>query len=107
MRLLSPAMVFACLVAVAASPASASAAPAAWDGLEGDIAAPWPGLQGSNGHLRDYVTSRPGTPGRDDYGDAMLGYGLLLRAARADDAALRDAGLKAIGYALGHDGNPA
>ncbi|MEA2448250.1 MAG: hypothetical protein QOG63_182, partial [Thermoleophilaceae bacterium] len=85
----------------------AAAAPAAWDGLAGRIAAPWPALQGSNGHFRDYVTSRTGLSGRDDYGDAMLGYGLLLRAARTGDTGLRDAGLKAIGYALGHGGNPA
>jgi unsaturated chondroitin disaccharide hydrolase len=95
----------ALLLALLAPPASA--APAGWEETAAEIAAPWPALQGSNGHFADYVVRRSPSADRDDYGDAMLGYGLLLRAARTGDVAARDAGLRAIRYALDHPGDPA
>jgi unsaturated chondroitin disaccharide hydrolase len=93
------------LLVLAAPPASA--APAGWEETAAGIAAPWPALQGSNGHFADYVVRRSPSADRDDYGDAMLGYGLLLRAARTGDVAARDAGLRAIGYALDRPSDPA
>lgn len=100
------ALVAAIAAASAAAPA-AQAAPAGWSDTAAAIAAPWPGLQARSGHFADYVTRRAPSSDRDDYGDAMLGYGLLLTAARNNDANLRDAGLRAIGYALRSRGHAA
>jgi hypothetical protein len=97
----------AALLLLAALAGPAQAAPASWDGISATIADPWPGLQGSNGHFRDYVVRRAPSPERDDYGDAVLGYGLLQRAARTGDTALRDAGFKSIAYTLGRSGKKA
>lgn len=92
-------MAVAALVAVACAPASA-AAPPAWSEKAGEIAAPWPGLQEANGRFRDYVLVRDPSEGRDDYGEPMLGYALLLTAVRTGDAAAADAGLRALEYSL-------
>jgi hypothetical protein len=93
--LVAVAAVFACLPA----PASA-AAPAQWTQKAAEIAAPWPGLQEPEGRFRDYITSRDPTGVRDDYGDPMLGYALLLTSVRTGDAGLADAGLRALEYSL-------
>jgi hypothetical protein len=89
----------AAVFAVAAAPASA-AAPPAWTQEADAIAAPWPGLQEADGRFKDYVLARDPNEQRDDYGDAMLGYALLLSAARTGDATLADSGLRAVEYAL-------
>ena len=85
----------------------AAAPPDRWNAVAAEIAAPWPALQRSNGHFRDYVTRRAPSRDRDDYGDALLGYGLLQRAARTGDARLRDTGLRAIRFALRSRGSTA
>ena len=95
------------LPVLAAGARESWAAPAGWDGLATEIAAPWPGLQSSSGHFADYVVRRAPGPLRDDYGDPLLGYGLLLSAARTGDAGLRDAGLRAIRYSLEREGDEA
>ena len=93
------AVAVAALFAVAAAPASA-AAPSSWSQKADEIAAPWPGLQESDGRFRDYVLARDPSDGRDDYGDPMMGYGLLLSAARNGDAKLAESGLRALEYSL-------
>jgi hypothetical protein len=95
------------LLLLAAGPAAVRAAPPGWEETASTIAAPWPALQGSDGHFADYVVRRAPGPDRDDYGDAMLGYGLLAQAARTGDARLRDSGLRAIGRALRAGGSRA
>jgi hypothetical protein len=100
------ALPLALLVAVLA-PAGAEAAPAGWEETASAIAAPWPALQGGDGHFADYVVRRAPSRLRDDYGDAMLGYGLLLTAARTGDPGLRDAGLRALAHAAQENGSKA
>jgi hypothetical protein len=95
------AVAVAALLAWGAAPASGQA-PDTWTQKAGEIAAPWPGLQQANGSFRDYVLVRDPNDDRDDYGDAILGYGLLLTAARTGDAALADSGLRALELALSH-----
>lgn len=85
------------------TPASA-AAPAEWTQKAAEIAAPWPGLQEPDGRFRDYVIARDPTDDRDDYGDPMLGYGLLLTSMRTGDAALADSALRALEYSLDRAG---
>ena len=95
------------LLLFAAGPAAVRAAPPEWEQTASTIAAPWPGLQAADGHFPDYVVRRAPGPERDDYGDAMLGYGLLLQAARTGDTTLRDSGLRAIARALRAGGSRA
>jgi hypothetical protein len=95
------AVAVAALFALLAAPASA-APPSSWAEQADEIAAPWPGFQEADGRFRDYVLARDPSDGRDDYGEPMLGYGLLLTAARTGDAAKADAGLRALEYSLDH-----
>ena len=90
----------AAVLALTWAPSSAAAAPEAWTQKAAEIAAPWPGLQLADGSFRDYVIARDPTGVRDDYGDPMLGYGLLLTAARTGDTALADSGLHALEFSL-------
>lgn len=83
----------------ATAPASA-AAPDQWTQRATAIAAPWPGLQKADGTFFDYVIAADPTGVRDDYGDPMLGYALLLTATRTGDAGLADSGLRALEYSL-------
>ena len=92
-------MAVAALLGVAAAPASA-AAPPSWSQKADEIAAPWPGLQRSDGSFRDYILVRDPSDQRDDYGDPMMGYALLLTAARTGDATLADSGLRALEFSL-------
>lgn len=92
-------MAVAALLTLICAPSSA-AAPEQWTQKAAEIAAPWPGLQLSDGSFRDYVITRDPTGVRDDYGDPMLGYGLLLNAARTGDSALADSGLRALEFSL-------
>jgi hypothetical protein len=95
-----PAILLACAAGImavqlaAAAPAPASTAD--WLSLSRQIASVWPPLQNGSGHFADYVVRRaPGRSLRDDYGDAMLGYGLLQAGIRDGDRAQIDAGLAA------------
>ena len=92
-------MAIAAVLAAACAPASA-ATPPEWSQKADEIAAPWPALQQPDGSFRDYVLVRDPNDQRDDYGDAILGYGLLLSAARTGDAQLADSALRALEYAL-------
>ena len=92
-------MAVAAVLAAACAPASA-AAPPEWSQKADEIAAPWPALQQADGSFRDYVLVRDPNDQRDDYGDAILGYGLLLSAARSGNAQLADSALRALEYAL-------
>ena len=92
-------MAVAALAGVLCAPASA-AAPGSWTEKATAIAEQWPALQEADGRFRDYVLARDPSEGRDDYGEPMLGYALLLTAARAGDAAAADTGLRALEYSL-------
>lgn len=92
-------MAVAAVFAASAAPASAQAPPA-WAQEANAIAAPWPGLQEADGRFQDYVLRRDPSDQRDDYGEPMLGYALLLTAARTGDATLADSGLRALEYGL-------
>ncbi|MEA2349389.1 MAG: hypothetical protein QOG86_330 [Thermoleophilaceae bacterium] len=94
-------------VAVAASAPPAAAAPASWQQLARGIADPWPALQTRSGHFGDYVRDRAGGAGRDDYGDAMLGYALLQVGLREDDQRPVRSGLRAVTYAARHPSSEA
>src|SRR5688500_9161544 len=87
------AVALAALVCVA--PAASGAEPAEYDALARELAAPWPGLQRPDGSFREYVPGRD-PRNKDDYGEAMLGYGLLLTGSHANDRHLIDAGLRAV-----------
>jgi hypothetical protein len=98
------ALALALIATAGAAPgAGAPAAPAAWSELALAIAVPWPGLQGPDGHFSDYVVNRAPGPQRDDYGDSMLGYGLLQLAVRTGDARYADAGFRSIAYTLSRE----
>jgi hypothetical protein len=101
------ACVMAVAAAAAAAPASAAAAPATWRDLALAIADPWPALQTKSGHFGDYVRERAGGAGRDDYGDAMLGYALLQVGVREGEDRLVRAGLRAVTYAARHPSSEA
>jgi hypothetical protein len=89
----------AAVLALACAPASA-AAPPAWSEEASSIAAQWPSLQEADGRFRDYVLSRDPSETRDDYGEPMLGYALLLTADRTADGRLAEAGLRALEHSL-------
>ena len=46
-----------------------------------EMAAPWPGLQFANGTYPDYL-HHDEAPASTRYGEAMLGYGLLMTGVR-------------------------
>jgi hypothetical protein len=94
------AVAVAAVLTLTFAPASNAAAPSAWSAKANEIAATWPGLQLSDGSFRDYVIARDPAGVRDDYGDPMLGYALLLTAARTGDGALADSGLRALEFSL-------
>jgi hypothetical protein len=99
-----PALAAVALVAAccAAAPAPAGAqVDLTWAREATSIAAPWPGLQEPDGHFRDYILARDPSNGRDDYGDPMLGYAVLLTAARTGDTDLADSGLRGLERSLG------
>lgn len=85
----------------------AAAAPPAWHDLSVAIAAPWPGLQSKSGHFGDYVRDRAGGAGRDDYGDALLGYALIQTGIREGEDRLVRSGLRAVTYAAKHPSSEA
>jgi hypothetical protein len=97
----------ATLAVALASAQPAVAAPASWRDLSLAIADPWPALQSKSGHFGDYVRDRAGGAGRDDYGDAMLGYALLQVGLREGEDRLVRAGLRAVTYAAGHPSSEA
>jgi hypothetical protein len=88
------AAIVAMAVACAPSPAQA-AEPGDYQALAQAIAAPWPGRQHSDGHFQEYI---PGHDPRnkDDYGEAMLGYGLLQAGLRTGDQGMIIAGLNGV-----------
>jgi len=83
-------------VAVAASAdrlaASADASRAARAEAALQLAAPWPRLQARDGHFRDYLKADRSSR----YGDAVLGYGLLLTGVRNRDRRLARAGIRGV-----------
>jgi hypothetical protein len=82
-------------VALGASPASAHGL----DGLVDALAQPWPALQQADGRFYDYVSGQADSHGR--YGEAMLGVALMEAGLRTGNRARVDAGLRAVGYAVG------
>ena len=64
------------------------------------MAAPWPGLQFANGTFPDYL-HHDEAPASTRYGEAMLGYGLLMTGVRENDDALIDAGLRGVNWFVG------
>jgi hypothetical protein len=84
------------VLALACAPAPAHAAePAQYEALAQAAAAPWPDRQRADGSFGEYI---PGHDPRnkDDYGEAMLGYGLLQTGLRGGNRTLIDAGLRAV-----------
>ena len=63
------------------------------------MAAPWPGLQRSNGSYRDYLKLST------RYGDAMLGYALLQHGILVKDRRLINSGIDGITYAVSRTGS--
>jgi hypothetical protein len=61
------------------------------------MAAPWPGLQFANGTYPDYL-HHDEAPASTRYGEAMLGYGLLMTGVRENDDAVIDAGLRGVNW---------
>lgn len=59
------------------------------------IAEPWISAQRPDGSFPDYMATR-GSPARDRYGEAMLGYGLLKTGLQRRDARAVDSGLRAL-----------
>lgn len=80
--------------AVAATPAGA-AAPDDYAAVAARMAAPWPARQDAGGSFREYVIGH-NPRARDDYGEAMLGYGLLQVGLRDGDDVLVRAGLRGV-----------
>jgi hypothetical protein len=63
------------------------------------MAAPWPGIQKINGTLPDYTDDAPTEPDTR-YGDAFMGWALVMVGRREKDEALIDTGLRSISYAV-------
>ena len=70
-----------------------------WRSLGTAMAAPWPGLQRSNGSYRDYLKEST------RYGDAMLGYALLQHGILENDRRLINSGIDGITYAVSRTGS--
>lgn len=68
-------------------------------GLALAIAAPWVSGQRADGSFPDYMATR-GSPARDRYGEAMLGYGLLKTGLQRRDGRAVDSGLRALAYSV-------
>jgi hypothetical protein len=64
------------------------------------MAAPWPGLQFPDGTYPDYL-HHDEAPASTRYGEAMLGYGLLMTGVREGDEALVEAGLRGVNWFVG------
>lgn len=79
-----------------AFPQSAPASGKSSFALSRALAAPWPGLQRSDGTFKDVVRPQ-GSP----HGDAVLGYGLLLTGVRQQNRRLVRSGTRAITAATG------
>jgi hypothetical protein len=100
------------LLVLAAPTAAAAKAPPSWAPLAERIAAPWPGLQNSDGTYQDYVyggdvscclvrTCKPGL-GNARYAEAVLGYALLKTGLRTGDGALIDTALRSLTFVAEH-----
>ena len=66
------------------------------------MAAPWPAVQRPDGALADYLDAVSGSYGgwgETRYGDATMGYALLQTGLRDGDAAVTQAGLRAVTFA--------
>jgi hypothetical protein len=81
--------------------APASAAKDRFDPLADTIADHAVALQRADGKFPDYIAKvRPG--GRDAYGPAVMGYGLLQSGLRRGERRVTEAGLRAVTYAAQH-----
>jgi len=97
-RLARPGLILAGLLATAATawpPAAAAASSSEWVAASRELAAPWPRLQARSGHFRDALQA----DGSSRYGDAVLGYGLLLTGVRDRDRRLARAGIRGVSAA--------
>lgn len=101
MRLARLALAALVLLPVLPPAARAASAPSP-EALLRRMAAPWPGLQRADGTFPDAVIARTGPAGRDPYGTAMMGYGLLAAGVRVHNDAMVGAGLRALGQAAAH-----
>jgi hypothetical protein len=82
--------------------AAAAAGSSRWQALSSRMAAPWPALQHRNGELTDLTDRLPEPFGRHPgtrYGDAVMGYGLLMTGLREGDRRLVHTGLRAVSVA--------
>src|SRR4051812_33640189 len=68
---------------------------AEWESLAHDMAAPWPSQQESSGNLPDGYFGKATT----NYGNAVMGYGLLQTGVREHDRRFIRSGLRALAFA--------
>jgi hypothetical protein len=98
-----PALLLLPLVLAAAcarpAPAAAASAPA-WTGVSARITSAMTALQAPDGSFPEYLA---GTP--QPYGEAMIGYGLLLHGLRTGERPAIVSGLRAVDHAVA-SGNP-
>src|SRR5215218_3492106 len=91
----------ACLaLAAAAAPAARAAAPPPPATVAGELAAAWAARQNGDGSFPDSI--RPTSHGWGRYGEAGLGYGLILAGVRAGRPEWTQAGARAQRYAIEH-----
>src|SRR4051812_8933040 len=99
---LAPA-VAACLLALCGTASAAGPEFSRTDvkAMAAAMAAPWPGTQDGAGTFDDYTdheTRKPDTR----YGDAFMGYALVMVGVRTHDQKLIDSGLKGVSYSVRH-----
>ncbi|MEA2308611.1 MAG: hypothetical protein QOI65_897 [Thermoleophilaceae bacterium] len=97
---LAPAVI-ACLLALCGTASAAAPEFSRHDvkAMAEAMAAPWPGTQDSAGTFDDYTDHEARKPDTR-YGDAFMGYALVLVGLRTHDQKLIDSGLKATSYAV-------
>lgn len=105
-------LALAALSLIAAAPPASAKAPSTWGPLAERIAAPWPGLQNSDGTYQDYVYGgdisfclvrqcKPGL-GNARYAEAVLGYALLKTGVRTGNEAVIDTALRSLTWVAKH-----
>src|SRR5829696_730983 len=90
----------ACLALAAAAPAARAAAPPAPATVADALAEAWAERQNGDGSFPDSI--RPTSHGWGRYGEAGLGYGLILAGVRAGRPEWTQAGARAQRYAIEH-----
>jgi hypothetical protein len=92
-------VMFASLTILGASPAATAhaAAPAEWQSLQRDIAAPYPAMANAQARFPDYVNPR-----REPWSNPMLGLALIQAGLKQGNAEQVDTGLRTITEYVAH-----